>query len=382
LIGNSNKLPARYIHSNPLLNFDIIRNLLNLGCSIASDLYYASLYDSDGNFSSWDSNNNDKFGEIKFVRNNISFFPILREKVVDEIDLRPDVYIGRLLCNNSREVELIVDKIINYENNTYGKEWFNNIILTGGNEHQLWKQILSSILFKKNSFGWEGQIIGNKISEIMSEFNAIKLYASANRRLINNIFRSNEYLPLTKDNIANSFRDGAGFAAITAYGNPLVWVTNPPAIFPLRLYNRIKYEITDVRNLDNKEKLPVLVLTICSGADFSKFSKTNSPIAWEYVKHESGGSIATFGYSNVIIMTPGISSTDQYAGYVTTKLFEAYSKGYNTPGSMCSYAINSYLDEHDFLSIYDPWAPIYPDYNTIQALTLFGDPSLRIGGYP
>jgi len=44
--------------------------------------------------------------------------------VVDELDLYADVYIGRLACRNSDEVDLLINKIINYEITTYGEEWF------------------------------------------------------------------------------------------------------------------------------------------------------------------------------------------------------------------------------------------------------------------
>jgi len=69
-----------------------------------TDLYYSDIYDAEDQFSSWDTNNNDNFGEDE-----------------DEVDLYPDVHIGRLACDSIEEVEVVVDKIriwltnINYQ---------------------------------------------------------------------------------------------------------------------------------------------------------------------------------------------------------------------------------------------------------------------------
>ena len=64
-----------------------------------SDLYYADIFDSEGNFSSWDSN----FDDI---------FAVWNATVKDEMDSYPDVYLGRLPCRNIPEVRAMVKKII------------------------------------------------------------------------------------------------------------------------------------------------------------------------------------------------------------------------------------------------------------------------------
>ena len=65
-----------------------------------------------------------KFGEIEIKNNNIYN--------LDGVDLFADVHIGRLPCINIQEVEIVVDKILNYENIAYDQLWFNTIILAGG----------------------------------------------------------------------------------------------------------------------------------------------------------------------------------------------------------------------------------------------------------
>ena len=75
-----------------------------------------------GGFSSWDANNNGIYGEWK------------GENAQDkDIDLRPDVYVGRLACRNKFEVFKMVNKIINYEKTPHKNElWFKRMIVAGG----------------------------------------------------------------------------------------------------------------------------------------------------------------------------------------------------------------------------------------------------------
>ena len=85
-----------------------------------SDLYYADIYNSEGNFSCWDSNNDNKFS----VWNNT---------FKEEMDLYPDVYLGRLPCKNKLELTTMINKIIKYEKTSkIDEEWFNNLILVAG----------------------------------------------------------------------------------------------------------------------------------------------------------------------------------------------------------------------------------------------------------
>jgi len=72
--GNWN-LPVRYVH---------LDDKGGLEQEYISDLYYADIYDSEGNFSTWDTNNNDVFGE---------WIGDIAED--NNIDLYPDVSVGR-----------------------------------------------------------------------------------------------------------------------------------------------------------------------------------------------------------------------------------------------------------------------------------------------
>ncbi|MCD6573047.1 MAG: peptidase C25, partial [Thermoplasmata archaeon] len=88
------------------------------------DLYYADIYKEGGEFDDWDSNGNGIFAEWKRAEEN--------EPPEDIIDLYPDAAVGRLACRNVKEIRDVVDKIINYENNAYGKEWTKRILVVSG----------------------------------------------------------------------------------------------------------------------------------------------------------------------------------------------------------------------------------------------------------
>lgn len=89
---------------------------------VISDLYYADIYEADGNFSSWDSNEDGIFAASgrPGVENDTN------------LDLYPDVCLGRLACRNKREVKDMVNKIIKYESTTADPSWFKKMIVVSG----------------------------------------------------------------------------------------------------------------------------------------------------------------------------------------------------------------------------------------------------------
>ncbi len=83
------------------------------------DLYYADIYGNGGSFESWDSNNNGIYAEWS-------------GDLYDELDLYPDVAIGRLAVRNRREARDVVNKIIRYEQAPADPSWFNQILAVSG----------------------------------------------------------------------------------------------------------------------------------------------------------------------------------------------------------------------------------------------------------
>ena len=89
---------------------------------VITDLYYADVYEEGGNFSSWDPNGDGIFAAMSKpgVENDTG------------IDMYPDVYLGRLACRNLREVNIMVNKIIKYEQSPCDPSWFKKMIVVTG----------------------------------------------------------------------------------------------------------------------------------------------------------------------------------------------------------------------------------------------------------
>ncbi|KAA0001166.1 MAG: hypothetical protein FE048_05920, partial [Thermoplasmata archaeon] len=287
-----------------------------------TDLYYADIYDANGNFCSWDSNGNGYFGEY------------LHDGETDFMDLYPDVYIGRLACENVFQVKTVVNKIIKYEEKTYGAEWFNRLILCGGDTFP-------------GSNGIEGEYMNRLVAENMSDFTPVKLWASEGN--------------LTPWNILLEINKGAGFVHFSGHGSPISWATHPP-----NSKEWIGFNAFHIPCLINGYKLPIIFLDACSTAelDFELAGRDIQCFAWDFIKKIGGGAIATIGSTRVAysLVTRG------GAGYLGLHFFLAYDEC-STPAEMLVKAQNDYLNN------------LWKDGLTIEEFILLGDPTLRVGGY-
>jgi len=226
LVGNFRKFPVRKTH----LETDKGGPYEEL--EFASDLYFADLYDSEGNFSSWDTDGDEIYGEWPYPTS-----------MVDDVDLTPDVYVGRLACMYYFEVKTMVDKIIEYENNANNSDWFNTMIVCGGDT------------FDKSWEGGtdydEGEVTNEKALEYMPEFKPVKLYASLGN--------------LTTQNIKDEISKGAGFLYFVGHGNPRHWSTHVNGDYKNwteGISNR------DMLKLTNLGEYPILMVGGCHNSEF------------------------------------------------------------------------------------------------------------------
>ena len=318
--------------------------------TILSDLYYADIYDSNGSFSSWDSNDNGLYGENYWNCPGVN----------DTADLYADVNIGRLACSNEREVHTVVDKIIHYETETYGENWFNKIILCGGDTFPNWD-------------GNEGEKKNMVTEQIMSNFTPITLWTSDNT--------------FTPDNINKAVNNGAGFIDYSGHGFEYGLGTHPPDS-----QDWIYYYTPYLLGLRNGYKLPIIFFDACLtakldftisdvikyflSADASKIfylisdtlglniSRRLPCFAWYWVKERNGGAIATIGATRT-----AYGSMDMGCGYLSLRFYKAYSSS-DMVSQMLTKAQNDYINN------------LWRDYFTLEEFILLGDPTLMIGGYP
>jgi len=367
LVGNFKKIPIRYAH----LETDPggIYEELKFPC----DLYYADIYDSEGNFSSWDTDNDGIYGEWS-------------SSMEDNVDLAPDVYLGRLACMFSFEVRTIVNKIIDYETNTYGSEWFNTMIVCGGDT------------FDKSWEGGtdynEGEEANEKALEYMTGFDPVRLYASLGN--------------LQTATIHDEISDGAGFLYFVGHGSPKNWATHSNGDYTnwtegftnkdmMKLSHKGMYPILMVGGCHNSQ-FDVTPMNIIKGLleegfhyfssdpnDFGSYCTSNwvpECWSWVFVKKRDGGAIASMGSTGYGGVNIGDSNGNDIPdcvegldGWFETQFFRLYNEeNIDVLGETYSQTVTDYVNSF----------PVYSDRydcKIVETHVLFGDPSLKIGGY-
>ncbi len=354
-------VPVRYSHVVPPTEQEYAEQ------SFVSDLYYADIYDSKGDFSSWDSNNDDFFAEWN-------------EEFKEEMDLYPDIYLGRLPCRTSYEVRIMVNKIIQYETGICDDSWFNNLILVAGDSYP-----------DKSGFN-EGKLISEKAIDLMPGFIPLKVYASLddiNRKTVN-----------------EAMNKGAGFAYFCGHGSPGSWSTHFP---PDGSTWTTGYNLKDMIPLRNGYKLPITVVGGCHNGQFDVglFNMIEgikeygiqgyffeSPFrfyynewvpncwAWWLTSKPGGGAIATI--ANTGLGTHGEDDSDYNGiadylevldGWMELRFLQLYGEEEKTDlGENHGQTMTEYL--HRFLGDEEKM-----DTKMVQQWELLGDPSLKIKGY-
>ena len=356
LVGGKAHVPVRY---TPECYWGECRDYI-------SDLYYADLYNASGGFCSWDSD-----GDTIFSGKSM-------KGVLDEVDLYPDIAVGRLLCRTQQELNTVVDKIIQYENTAHGQEWFNNLIVCGGDDARLkWREKEFCSLFnKEGGILWEGEYMGDMAADILSDFTAKKIYATG-------LFRLGVKF-LNINNINNAINDGAGFLLFVGHGASTNAIyTNFPMIDTMWFPYPYGYEISYADDLQNGYKLPVTVFAGCNCGDFDDI---DNPIAWYFVQKENGGAIASFGATTGSIVLFSTISAETLTGFLSMEIFRCYAEGMDCLGDIWTSTISRYLDNDEAMSLGDTFSRLNWQHNlannyVLEEWTLFGDPSLKIGGF-
>ena len=318
LVGSSKLLPVRYSYLNDRSStWEYERKFI-------SDLYYADIYDANGNFSSWDSNGNGYYGEYEHEIND--------KKYTDRVDLHPEIAIGRLACRNVMELKNAIRKIMDYESMQSTK----NLLLAGGDSYP--NDPCGDIP--------EGQYLEDAIAKEMPDFNAIKLYPPKNAMEIN-----------------SKIDGGVAIAVLEGAGAQHLWATHE--------YNGEKwiyYYGWNIRLLRNKE-YPI-VLT--SGARLSKFDESRECFDWIFVGSRHGG-VASIGSTGLCWTGHGKNVTKIYLGNLHLRLFQEYKNAVYL-GDMWKNAILSYLNSFHWNGKVEKAFHI----KAAEELELFGDPSMRI----
>jgi len=370
LVGDFQTVPVRYVY-----NADN-NTSWNEPCFI-SELYYADLYDKNGNFSSWDTSNNGIYGEW------------YGDPAKDpDIDLYPDVYVGRLACSNIAEVKVMVRKIIRYETTTYGQEWFHRIVVAGGDTYPVSEN--------PNWTAYEGEENTLHVLENMSGFEPTKLWTS------DGTFTG------PKDMI-RAVSKGCGFFYLDGHASAFGWSTHPPNDANTWIDG---LNVNSMNSLRNKQMFPICVVGGCHNMEFDVtpqniikglreeglqyFSVKTVPFGsfwkytwipecwgWKLTRMSSGGAIATIGCTGLGMTKEDKLSFSGAGDYLEPTFFHEYGvNGTTILGRVWGNTITDYLNRYP-INWQTPAAKDSAiDAKTVQQWALLGDPSLKIGGYP
>ncbi len=331
--------------------------------SYLTDLYFADLYDSNGSFSSWDSNENGIFAEWIGTQKDI-------------LDMYPEVYVGRLPCTSVAQVKTMVKKIITYETTTYDAEWFKTFVGVAGDTYPA-----------VNDPYYEGEMATNASFQQLESlgFEASMVWTSNGRFT-------------DPDSVLQEISKGCGFVHFSGHGNPMVWSNHPPQ-------NESWVDgpnAFQMKKLSNGEKLPVVIVGGCHNAQFNTslynmikgiledglaYFQSTRPFgefwyyqwiprcwAWAMASHSRGGSIAIIANTGLGYGEPGAQTLTQRGRHLEWLFFKAYHDGKVNLGETHGTDLISYMNEH-------PPMDDQTDCKIVQQWALLGDPSLLIGGY-
>jgi hypothetical protein len=286
------------------------------------------------------------------------------------MDLRPDIMIGRVLCDTTDDVENMAQKIITYENTAYQSDWFHQFIAIGGDTHPYTiAELLLSMIDTSARIAWEGEYTCNLAASYLPDFTVTKIYASA-------LFRPT-YTRLTTSNINTAIDQGAGFVLFSGHVYADRFGTHPPFIERICLLYLSMYTIDNVKDLTNDDKLPIVLFDACSCGEFDTIEES---IAWEIINQRNGGAIASFASTTLAFGPPSTLNVKYGIANLCLDLLKSYSQGEQTIGKLWKHSINAYLDDK---SIWDQTSlmPLINNHITLKQWIYFGDPTLQIGGY-
>lgn len=340
-------IPVRYSHLDRKYESYVERKFI-------SDLYFADIYDENGNFSSWDTNGNGIYGE----------WP--EDKPADDIaDLYPDVYVGRLTCRNAFEVRVIVKKIINYETGKCSDSWFKKMVVVAGDTYP-----------DKTDY-IDGEVYTQMGLDMMHGFEPVKLWTS-DGSLKNWV------------DIVKAMNNGCGFIWFSGHGNPASWSTHPPGDSKKWIGN---FKLRHIPFLFNGGKLPVCISGSGCFNNMFNVSLLHLPDlfspsiprcwGWSLTRKINGGCIATIAATAFSYESPDINIGKGGIEWLDMHFFGQYGLN-NTDilGETWGKTITSFLQNFSI-----DWCDNTSNggaliAKNVEQWLLIGDPSLKIGGYP
>lgn len=323
--GSTKIIPARWANVIPFEDEPF---------NYTSELYYADIYDGDGNFSTWDQDNDGRFLEW------------FNQSLPDDSkqDLIPEIAVGRISFSLPYQAKLIISKIINYEKKKCSSSWYDTMVVAAGDTFGEYE-------------GAEGEIYTQKALDIMVGFTPKKLWAS------------NGKLDRFGFSIIRAINQGCGFLYLSGHGNAISWGT-----FDSDRKSLGYFSIIHTLFLFNFIKLPVCIL---SGCHVNKIEK-NLCIGLAFLKRGIGGTIATIGPTHVGYF--GFQYNGSGMDFLELQFFREYANGSRIIGDIWKACLTKSMQANPIQWNEPAGLNSAIDAKMISEWVLLGDPSLHIGG--
>jgi hypothetical protein len=357
LVGDGDQFPIRWTTA------DIVGPTVGNTAFYPADLYYADLYKTDGSFDDWDANANGYFGEIG---GEIRSGPLN----IDQVNLNPDIAVGRAPVSIVDEAAIYVEKIISYERSAYQAEWARRILA------------ISSGGYLPDDCRREEAML----ALLPGEWNVTRLYYEGNP--------CQATPALTAEAIVGALNGGVGLVSFIGHGNMDLWAD--------------AVTVKDFARVENAKQLPIVFSGGCGTATFTAYPPGGPYTDINGVHHPGGefGEVFTgtppppapiqtadnldgmMEFSlvqtpNGVVVYVGAVTGAQFPAMfdVNQLFFEGIVNAGPRAGDAWNYAIRKYYQIHTFETEYNhvDWY-ILAEFHQMWKFMLFGDPSLRIGG--
>jgi len=338
----------------------------------ATDLYYADLYDGNGGPADWDNDGDGYFGEV--YRDPIN---------PENLDLIPDVAVGRVPVSNLQEAANYIHKVMTYERTAFQQDWFNRAFAIANQDWTTWIT--------------QTQKTADLMTNAGFDVTHWEHPAGANADALVN--------GSTADGLGFLLYNGHGPGGMGLEADWKVCDEKLPVVFHggcdggQFAPNNLPH--AGYRAADGVQYCPYNNDACAGGTPFPRLCDGMPPVPdplqpqdvdgfhveFLLCRHPDRGAILFYGCNT------GSQSPGEDHG---TWFFEAFTLGIRLSGDMWRYAVNTYCREHDVgsivpqtysdaflpstVTIWD-WQPTTL-FHQVQKYTFFGDPTLRVGGLP
>jgi len=240
--AQDNLIPIRMVYNPDVLRWgEGARESIPGDYYKPTDFYYADLTGS------WDSDGDGNWGEA----------PQDNTYGLDEISWIPEVYVGRFPVDTVNQLEILVNKTLNYEANPNIGNWMNRMLLAGG---------ISSYFPQEYESHLTNYIIQN--------------YAKVE---LNYTHLVEEEGNLTQSSLRNYFNKGYSTVIMAGHGSPTAFYRNPSSI---------GYASSDANSSTNSYMASLVYLDACST---SSYDYNDNSLGEVLIKRINGGAIGSIG---------------------------------------------------------------------------------------